>query len=328
MNIFGYTTEESMGLYYERIAVRRTANHIGLGLILFYGVSLTAQILLMLVLGQEAVQLLTDPAGLLVFNIVLTLLGFLLAAYLILGLEKRRVDRLVSFGRPKKGSFLPALMVGIGFCYTANIVVSILQSVLSGIMPLAGNDISLPEGPFGFAIGIISVAVFPALLEEFLFRGAIMGSLLKFGKPFAIFTSALLFGLVHGNLVQIPFAFLVGLALGFVVVETGSIWTGVLIHFLNNLISTLVQYGEMYFGTELINAIYMLLLAVMIMVGFFGMYLLSLKDQNLMKYVKTPHFSTAKKRLGWFCSAPAIIIYLVIIGLEVLMVQLSGMLSV
>lgn len=327
MNIFGFATEESVGLYYEKRAVRRTANHIGLGLILFFGISLIAQFLLMLVLGQSFITLLNDPAGMLAFNIVLTLLGFLLGAFMILGLEKRRVDSLVSFGRPKKGTFLPAVMVGIGFCYTANIIVSILQGVLSGIMPLEGGDISLPEGPFGFVLGILSVAVFPALLEELLFRGAIMGSLLKFGKPFAIFTSALMFGLVHGNLVQIPFAFLVGLALGFVVVETGSIWTGVLIHFLNNLISTLVQYGEMYFGSEIINVGYMLLLAVMIMLGFFGMYLFSLKNEGLMKYPQTPHFSTAKKRFGWFFGSPAIIVYLVIIGLEILMVQFGGMIS-
>ncbi len=327
MNLFGFATEESIALYYERLAVRRTANHIGLGLILFSTVTLVAQFLFLLVLGKKATAILLDPAGMLLFNIVLTLLGFLIAAFFISGLQKRKIDGMISFGRPKKGSLIPAVMVGLGFCYTANVAISFLQNILSGFFPLQGNDFALPTGPFGLILSIIAIAVFPALLEEFLFRGAIMGSLMKFGKPFAIFTSAILFGLMHGNLVQIPFAFLVGLVLGFAVVETNSIWTGVLIHFLNNLFSTLVQYSETKFGEDITSAFYMLLLATMILVGFFGIYLLSRQNPNLLKYSKTIHYSSPKKRLAWFCGSPAVIVYFVIIGLEVAAVQFSGMIT-
>lgn len=327
MNQNWFTGEQETMLFYEKSAVKKSANHIGLGLILFYVVSTAVQILILLILGDKSINLLQDSGFIMALNIALTLIGFLIAALFILGLEKRKADSLLSYGAPKKGMLLPAIMVGMGFCYVANVSVSLLQGILSGIMPLEGNDITIPEGIFGFFLSLLSVAVFPALLEEFLFRGVIMGSLLKFGKPFALFTSAFVFSLVHGNLVQIPFAFLVGLVLGFAVLETGSFWTGVLIHFLNNFISLLLQYFEMYSNENVVTAVYMIFLAAMIMVGFFGMYLISLKNKDLMKYGKNQQISASTQKFKWCCSSAAIIIYFIIVGLEVIMIQITGSLS-
>ena len=47
--------------------------------------------------------------------------------------------------------------------------------------------------------------------------------------------SALLFGVFHGNLVQIPFAFLVGLVLGYVAAEYSLGWC-ILLHWINNCV--------------------------------------------------------------------------------------------
>lgn len=71
--------------------------------------------------------------------------------------------------------------------------------------------------------------------EEILFRGLVLRSMEPYGKKFAIFSSALLFGLFHGNLSQTPFAFCVGLVLGYVALEHNILWAMVL-HMFNNLI--------------------------------------------------------------------------------------------
>lgn len=71
--------------------------------------------------------------------------------------------------------------------------------------------------------------------EELLFRGLILRSMEPYGKKFAIFGSALLFGLYHANLIQIPFAFAVGLILGYVTVEYNIGWA-IVLHMFNNLI--------------------------------------------------------------------------------------------
>lgn len=71
--------------------------------------------------------------------------------------------------------------------------------------------------------------------EELLFRGFLYQSFLRFGQNFAVFFSALLFGLYHANIVQTPFAFVLGILLGYVTVFYG--WKyAVFLHIFNNLV--------------------------------------------------------------------------------------------
>ena len=60
--------------------------------------------------------------------------------------------------------------------------------------------------------------------EELIFRGYILQTLRPYGKKFAIVLSAFLFGIFHGNLLQTPYAFLMGLVLGYVTVEYHIGW--------------------------------------------------------------------------------------------------------
>lgn len=85
-------------------------------------------------------------------------------------------------------------------------------------------------------LGIIAVVIMAPIVEELLFRGAIQGHLLRKWKhpAGAIVLSSLIFGVVHGNWVQAPFAFVTGLALGWMYYRTGSLLPGILMHFINN----------------------------------------------------------------------------------------------
>ncbi|MBR6538939.1 MAG: CPBP family intramembrane metalloprotease [Bacteroides sp.] len=87
--------------------------------------------------------------------------------------------------------------------------------------------------------GILSVAIMAPVVEEFLFRGAIEGHLLKQGKrpSTAILISALVFGLIHINPAQVPFAFAIGLVFGWLYYRTGSMVPGIIGHFINNSIA-------------------------------------------------------------------------------------------
>lgn len=73
------------------------------------------------------------------------------------------------------------------------------------------------------------------IAEEILFRGLLLRSFAPYGRRFAIFASALLFSLFHGNLVQIPYAFCVGLLLGYTAMEYSIGWS-ILLHMVNNLL--------------------------------------------------------------------------------------------
>ena len=91
--------------------------------------------------------------------------------------------------------------------------------------------------------GIIAIAVMAPLVEELLFRGAIEGHFLQTGKRpgMAILLSALIFGLIHVNPAQVPFAFCLGLVFGWLYYRTGSIIPGMIGHFLNNSLATIAM---------------------------------------------------------------------------------------
>lgn len=91
----------------------------------------------------------------------------------------------------------------------------------------------VPSDPLGALLGpylagdpsaVWRVVVVSPLLEEVVFRGALLSVLLVFYRPVvAIVGSAVVFGLWHGNLVQLVPALWMGLVLGMVYWRTGSL---------------------------------------------------------------------------------------------------------
>ena len=86
----------------------------------------------------------------------------------------------------------------------------------------------------GFSM-FLYITILGPISEELLFRGFLLRMLKPWGKQTAILVSALIFGLFHGNIIQIPFAFLVGLVLGYVTVEYSIPWA-IVLHIFNNLV--------------------------------------------------------------------------------------------
>lgn len=91
---------------------------------------------------------------------------------------------------------------------------------------------SLMSQPLGYML----IGVFAPVVEEVVFRGAILRALLGWTKShwIAIIISAVMFSLIHFNPAQMPHAFLLGLLIGWMFYRTGSIIPGILLHFVNN----------------------------------------------------------------------------------------------
>lgn len=83
------------------------------------------------------------------------------------------------------------------------------------------------------------IAFLPALLEELLFRGALMGGMRKFGRVFVILMSGLTFMMMHNTLEQLPLALSAGICLAYFTYKFRSIWAPVITHFVINLNSAI-----------------------------------------------------------------------------------------
>lgn len=86
--------------------------------------------------------------------------------------------------------------------------------------------------------GYLTICIFAPLVEEVVFRGAVLRSLLQRmdSRWGAIALSALFFALVHLNPAQMPHAFLIGLLLGWMYERTRSILPGIMVHWVNNTV--------------------------------------------------------------------------------------------
>ncbi|MCR5023488.1 MAG: CPBP family intramembrane metalloprotease [Lachnospiraceae bacterium] len=82
----------------------------------------------------------------------------------------------------------------------------------------------------------VAMAVIGPLAEELAFRGVIYAGLRRSGRLLgAILLQALLFGLMHLNFNQMSYAFVLGVAWGILNEVTGSLWPGLIGHFMINI---------------------------------------------------------------------------------------------
>jgi sodium transport system permease protein len=85
---------------------------------------------------------------------------------------------------------------------------------------------------------VLLLALVPAVCEELAFRGFILSGLRQNGSKWrAIAGAAVLFGLSHPILQQSLITCLVGLAIGLLAVQTGSLLPGIAFHFTHNAIT-------------------------------------------------------------------------------------------
>jgi ABC-2 type transport system permease protein/sodium transport system permease protein len=103
-----------------------------------------------------------------------------------------------------------------------------------------------------FALVLVTGAAVPAIAEEYFFRGfALSAFLTKFGPGRSLLFTALLFGVFHviaGSILSfekfLP-TLILGVALGFLAVRSGSLWPGVLLHGLHNsLVFGMSRFSE------------------------------------------------------------------------------------
>jgi membrane protease YdiL (CAAX protease family) len=119
----------------------------------------------------------------------------------------------------------------------ANLVTVFVEALAgrAGIVFRGGPELITPRGAPGLLMLLLTVAVLPAVTEEFLLRGVLLPALRPFGDGFAVVCTAVLFALLHQNMQQAPMAFAAGLALGRVYLRSGGRLTiPIIVHGWNN----------------------------------------------------------------------------------------------
>ena len=170
--------------------------------------------------------------------------------------------------------------------YIVSIYDTTLQSYSNTInIMLLNNSNSVLE----FAIISFCFAITPAVCEEVFFRGYLMQNIeQKNSIRKAIIFSALIFALIHFNIIGIIPIFIIGLCLGYLFYRTGSIIPPMILHFINNflvILSVNYYYGDEITITNIRFGIISLIIGVLIV--FISFKRLKIKKQySIMKNEK------------------------------------------
>lgn len=220
----------------QKKGIRKISNRAGLFFLLLIFIQLLWALMLNQ-LNESYFNINTD-----VIKIFVTLFSFIFPYFIMIKSMKKKVIDVIPI-KPRKNHLFSYVIIGLLVTHISNFITIFVVNFLKDHNIVSKTPESIfkyDNTPIGIILFLINLAIVPAITEEFVFRGVILGSLRKFGNGFAIFASALMFSLMHGNIEQITIAFLIGLYLGFCVVKTNSIIPAVLIHFFNNLSSALL----------------------------------------------------------------------------------------
>ena len=132
---------------------------------------------------------------------------------------------------PKLGTywFVVAGMLVVQFVF------SLAAILVTGLVAPWMGDSLAGVGQGNVILATIGLVVLPPLVEEVVFRGVLLERFsVKWRVGVAVILSAVLFGILHADPVG---AGMFGIITGLLYLRTGSLWPGIIIHAVNNLVA-------------------------------------------------------------------------------------------
>lgn len=184
----------------------------------------------------------------LVYSLIIQVgIMFGLAFFLYKTIQKRSAKEVFKDFKFVKISFKAVLIcIGLGILL---IFINIgFNSIYSFIISLFGYEpttttISSYALPL-FLLTIFTSAILPGFCEEFANRGLVLRAFKNLSFTKIIVLSGFLFALMHMNIGQFGYAFIAGMLFAFTCLTTGSIFPGMIIHFMNNAIIEYLSFAS------------------------------------------------------------------------------------
>lgn len=299
---------------YERAGVRRTAFFVGILLLMYFGISKAVGsffgIVYVFVNSYFSLSPSLNEIFYQIINMLSYIVGITLPFIIYLLIVKIPLKFAIPLKRPRASLAIPAIPITLGLSVVGIIVASVFVTFfetfgLSYNVPLGDT----PQSWVARILYIIYLSVLPAIFEEITCRGILMQSLRRHGDLFALVVSSIIFSLLHGNFMQIPNAFVLGLAFGFFALRTNSLITSILMHFFNNF---LVSIFDMFVTQNLsemeIALANLALLGVYVIIGVIGFVFVLVKHKNIFSLSKGYGVMKTSAKLGAFFTHPLLIV--------------------
>ena len=219
------------------VAARRRLSRVGLAFFVFFLTVFALQFIVSVLVSLFAPQWAEAP----IFLWLLSILPMYGVAFPLYYLVLKSLPTGEAGGRMMRRRDLCILFfIAFAVMYVTNLIsvaINALTELILGTSSSAGATELMTSSPL--YLTVIFAVILGPIVEEVMFRGILLPRLLPFGERFAILTSALLFGLFHGNFAQFFYAFAIGLIFGLVVCRTGRVRHTVTLHILLNFFGSI-----------------------------------------------------------------------------------------
>ena len=227
-------------------------------MLLYLGVTFAVEFIFMIVVAVLGISRYgaTDQAQLYDFimnatmsqALSMTLLAGLATAPILIFIyirDNNKDRRNGTFVKYKLNNILKHLLIipfGVFNMLWANYFVALLQLVMPKFMLESYTDTQQIIEGGGFLMQLVTAGIVAPIVEELIFRGLVYRRTKKMtGTIAAAILSAALFGVFHGNWVQAPYAFIIGIVAVFVYEKFKSIVAPIMLHMSANILSVLIM---------------------------------------------------------------------------------------
>lgn len=205
--------------------------------------SLVLRILMMSFDPESVLGVISSPFGLMIQVMVMSVL-FAGSAFVVPSIWRVPPHEWLHLSPVRPAALGLAVLGVVGLGFLVDESVYLLYRTNPEFFNPAGldlfNQMFTAATPGVFVLLTIVVTLGPGIGEELFFRGLMMRSLLSTGRPTAaVVLSAVLFGLIHFDVLQSPGAAIIGVYLGLVALRTRSIYPAMAAHGVNNLVCAL-----------------------------------------------------------------------------------------
>ncbi len=135
------------------------------------------------------------------------------------------------------------IFISLFMMYGGNMLATVLSSLIGGLFGGGPADVPIQDFITGESVWlkILVMVILAPIMEELIFRKQLIDRMAPYGGKLAVVSSALLFGLFHGNFNQFVYASALGLVLGYVYYKTGKLRYSIGLHMGVNFLGGIVS---------------------------------------------------------------------------------------
>ena len=258
----------------EKKRIRKLYNSTGLALILQYALTYAIVIIAVLIMGDHISEEYNEEGSRIVGFAEAALMfcapaaSSIITFFIYSAWHRISIPKLFSTEKLTTGYIGKSTLITLLFYQAGMLLMLITFAIVTTLgYSIPSLDYELDNDIRTTVMDVFTSIILAPIAEELFFRGIVLKQLSKVSLRFGIIMSAILFGLMHGNIFQFVMATTVGIAFAYADAKADSLIPSLIGHMAVNLTASIPQLIELNFSEELASGISFIIAAIQVVLG-------------------------------------------------------------